>query len=137
MRAIPRKLKDSDADARAYALKLLGYRGRSRREMLDSLRRKGFDDEQINRTIEYLAEIGLMNDEALASDLYRLSADYKSLGKKGIRTFLIKRGLDKDLIENTLSAHTSEIEEKTALEFAEKRLETLKPHPRRSIRRTK
>jgi len=103
--------------------------------MLEKLRRKGFDDGLIHSTIEYLSAIGLMNDEALASDLYRLTTDYKSLGKKGIRTFLLKRGIDKDLIDTTLSEHTSEIEEKTALEFAEKRLETLKRYPRDVVKR--
>ncbi len=124
-----RKSKDSLAEARTYAFKLLSYRSRSIKEMSDKLGRKGFADDQISSTVSYLTEMGLMNDESLASDLYRLSTDYKSLGKRGIKTFLLKRGIDRDLIDHTLVDHTSDMEERTALEFALKRMETLKRYP--------
>ena len=130
-----RKLKDSPAEARSYAFKLLSYRARSIKEMSEKLCRKGFHEDNIASTIEYLIEIGLMNDESLASDLYRLTTDYKSLGKSGIKTFLMKRGINKDLVDETLAEHTSEMEEKTAMEFAEKRMGILKKYPRDVIKR--
>lgn len=130
-----RKSKDSLAEARSYALKLLSYRSRSIKEMYEKLRSKGFLEDHISSTIKYLIGVGLINDEALASDLYRLSTDYKSLGKNGIRTFLVKRGIDRDLIDETLADHTSEMEEQKALEFAGKRMETLKRYPRDVIKR--
>jgi regulatory protein len=130
-----RKSKDSPAEARAYALKLLSYRARSIREMTGKLRIKGFHEDHINSTTEYLLKIGLMNDESVASDLYRLTTEYKSLGKNGIRTFLMKRGINKNLIDKTLADHSSEIDEKTAMEFAVKRMEVLKKYPRDVIKR--
>ena len=130
-----RKSKDSPAEARAYALKLLSYRSRSIKEMSEKLCRKGFHEDHINSTIEYLLQIGLMNDESLASDLYRLTTEYKSLGKNGIRTFIMKRGINKDLIDNTLADHSSEKEEKTAMEFAVKRVDVLKKYPPDVIKR--
>ena len=130
-----RKLKDSLAEARAYALKLLSYRSRSVKEMCEKLRNKGFHEDNIKSTIEYFLKIGLMNDEALASDLYRITTDYKSLGKSGIRTFLMKRGINKDLIDKTLTDHSSEIDERAAREFAVKRMDVLKKYPRDVIKR--
>lgn len=130
-----RKSKDSNAEARAYALKLLGYRSRSKKEMIGKLRRKGFDDAQVSSTIKYLSDIGLMDDESLASDLYRYSAEYKSLGKNGIRQFLMKRGISKDLIDKTLLEHNAETEEKTAFGLAERRLKLLKNYPEDVIKR--
>ncbi len=126
---MPRKLKDSPAEAKACAFKLLSYRGRSTKEMAEKLNRKGFDEGLIKATITYLHDIGLMNDEALAADLYRMTTDHKSLGKKGIGVFLMKRGIDKALIDKTLADHSSESDEKAALEFAERRHKTLKNYP--------
>lgn len=103
--------------------------------MAGKLRQKGFNEGLISSTITYLHDIGLMNDESLASDLYGISTRSKSLGKNGIRMFLMKRGIGKSLIDTTLSDHTSEMEEKSALEFAVGRLQTLKNYPDDVVKR--
>ena len=118
-------MKDSLADAKSYALKLLGYRARSRKELSDRLRKKGCSGRQTDEVIEQLQSAGLINDEDLAPQLLRYSIEYKSFGKKGIRTFLAKRGLGRALIDKTLSNHTLEVEEKTAVEFVERKMRTL------------
>jgi regulatory protein len=128
-------LKGSRADAKTHAIKLLSYRSRSKKEMLEKLQKKGFDGVEIENTIQFLEKTGLINDNVLVSDLFKLSVERKSLGKRGIRRFLIKRGIDKELIDNTLSSHTTESEEKAALEFAERKLKTLKSHPDNVIKR--
>ncbi len=130
-----RKLKDSPAEAKQYAFKLLSYRGRSRKEMVEKLRRKGFDEQLITSTITYLHDLGLMNDEALVSDLYRITIDHKPLGKKGIGLFLIKRGIDKELVDKTLLDHTSEMEEKAAIEFATRRRKSMQNYPEDVVKR--
>ncbi len=103
--------------------------------MVEKLRRKGFDEQLISSTIAYLHDLGMMDDEALVSDLYRITSDHKPLGKKGISLFLIKRGIEKDLVDKTLLDHTSEMEEKAALEFASRRRETLQNYPQDVIKR--
>ena len=123
------KLKGSPAEAKAYALKLLSYRARSRKELHERLRGKGFDSSRIKETIESLEDAGLINDEDLAPELLRYSVEYKSFGKKGIRTFLTKRGIGRDLIDEVLSNHSPEIDEKTAVGFVERKLENLKNYP--------
>ncbi len=123
------KLKGSPAEAKAYALKLLSYRARSRKELLERLVRKGFGSSQIKEAIESLEDAGLINDEDLAPELLRYSIEYKSFGKKGIRTFLSKRGIGRDLIDEVLSNHSPETEEKTAVGFVERKLENLKNYP--------
>jgi regulatory protein len=103
--------------------------------MLDRLNRKGFDSGQIDSTVRFLEETGLINDNALAADLLKYSMQYKPLGKKGIRMFLIKRGIDKELIDFTISTHTSDMEEKSAHELIQRKLRTLKNHPENVIKR--
>ena len=128
-------MKGSPADIKTAALKLLSYRARSRKEMAEKLRLKGFESGQIEGVITLLETAGLINDRALAADLLRYSVERKSLGKKGIRVFLARRGIDRDLINKTLASHAPEAEEHAALEFAERKIETLKKYPREVVKR--
>ena len=92
-----RRLKGSLAEVRGYALKLLNYRSRSRKEMRERLGKKGFDQDHINDVMEFLERAKLINDELLASDLFRLSTERKYLGCMGVRIFLTSRGIPKEL----------------------------------------
>ena len=44
------------------ALRLLGYRGRSRVEMRQRLLRKGYEEEIVNEAVRWLEEHGLLDD---------------------------------------------------------------------------
>jgi regulatory protein len=128
-------LKGSLVEARKYALKLLNYRSRSKKEMFERLKRRGFDDEQINNTLEFLEKAGLIKDEALAPGLFRNAIEKRCLGRRGIEMFLYKRGIERELINETLSSHTREMEEGAALRLVEKKLKTLKNYPRDVVKR--
>lgn len=122
-------MKGSQTDAKGYALKLLGYRARSKREMIERLQGRGFDDECIGTVVAFLESSGLINDEALVSDLYHHAVENKALGRSGIRMFLSRRGIPKDLIDAALVSHTGEAEEKAALKFARRKMKTLQRYP--------
>jgi regulatory protein len=130
-----RILKGSPADAKRSALKLLSYRPRSRKEMLERLKKKGFDSGHITQVITVLENAGLINDKALASDLLAYSMERKYLGKKGIRMFLIKRGIERELIDRTLSTLPPELEERTAHALVEKKIKTLGNIPRNVVKK--
>ncbi len=132
---MPRRPRDPKTAARSYALKLLSYRSRSRKEMLDKLRTKDFESEDINAVMEFLENTGLINDKKLASELLSYSTGSRPLGRNGIRMFLFKRGIDKALIEETLSGHTADMEEKAAMEFAERRSRVFNNYPAKVARR--
>ena len=108
------KLKDSRAKAKHYALRLLHYRPRSRKEMFEKLRRKGFNDDQINGVMEFLGNAGLLEDKILAAELFRNAIRRRYLGRKGIEMFLLNRGIERELINETLLSHTQEMEEEAA-----------------------
>jgi len=103
--------------------------------MLRKLEQKGFRSEHIENTMEFLERSGLMNDEILASELFRYSTERKSLGKNGVRMFLIKRGIEKPLIDKVLHDHSDYMEEKSAREFVERKLRTLKHYPEQTVKR--
>ena len=129
------KLKGSPAEAKSYALKLLSYRSRSRKEMLERLIRKGFDEEQTNNAVLFLEEAGLIKDETLAGELFSYALERKNLGRRGIEFFLSKRGIGKELISQTLSVHTKEMEMDVARRIIDKKLGTLRRYPVDVIRR--
>lgn len=129
------KSRDSRAEARRCALRLLHYRCRSKKEMLEKLRLQGFNDEQINNTMAFLENAGLIKDETLAADLLRNAVVRRYLGRKGVEMFLYKRGIDRDLINETLSNLTQEIEAETARKLAGKKLKTMKNYPENTVKR--
>lgn len=128
-------LKGSQAEAKNYALRLLSYRSRSRKEMFEKLRRKGFDSRQIKSAVESLENAGLIKDEALAKELFRNAAERKYLGRKGIEMFLSGRGIQREIIDETMLIHTKEMEKDSARKIVEKKLKALKKYPGNIIRR--
>ena len=128
-------MKDSIAEVRGYALRLLSYRSRSRKEMLQRLGKKDFDQDHIADVMDFLERAKLINDEVLASDLFRQSTERKYLGCRGVRMFLAKRGIPKELIDRTMSDHTNEMEELSARNFIEKKMDSLSRHPDKVIKR--
>ena len=102
--------------------------------MVDKLKRKGFSATLSKSTINFLEGAGLMDDKALASELFSFSTENKHLGKRGIRMFMTERGISKELIDKILSKHSFEMEEKAAKEFLDNKLRTLQNYPNNVIK---
>ncbi|MBI5027026.1 MAG: regulatory protein RecX, partial [Nitrospirae bacterium] len=115
-------------------LRLLSYRSRSRKELTERLVQKGFDADTVDSIVAALEQEGLVRDNALASELLRVAVEGKGLGREGVRALLIKRGIERELIKETLSGLTKETEEETALRLVEKKLKTLKVCPEDTVR---
>ncbi len=56
-------------NAKDYALYILKFRQRSRKELRDRLRRKGFSNDEIEKVIEDLVNCGLLDDFDFAQSL--------------------------------------------------------------------
>jgi regulatory protein len=95
-------LTDSASDAKTYALKLLGYRGRSEKELRERLDRKGFSRDIIDRALLRLKEAGFIDDETLAADLKRQAFERRLLGYEGARSLMLRRGLSRPVVESAL-----------------------------------
>lgn len=130
-----RKSRGFRSEARNFALKLLGYRSRSRKELSEQLGRKGFSSSQINSTIKFLEQAGLVNDETVARELCRYAVEKKHFGKRGIEQFLYSRGIEKDLINEQMSTLQQDIDHETAARLVKKRLQSLDHLPCHVIRR--
>jgi regulatory protein len=126
-----RGLDDKDLDssevhkARQYALKLLSYRGRSEKELVERLIKKGLTEPLVSSTIRYLKSAGLIDDRVLAEFLKRKALTTKLLGKKGARRFLLDRGIPRGIVDIELSYDEKEDIENAKI-LVEKKLKTLR-----------
>ncbi len=127
-------MTDSDADVKRYAFRLLGYRGRSERELRERLGKKGFPEDAISRTLDFLKETGFIDDSALALTLKRQALDQKLLGYGAARMFMQKRGLSRDLVESSLH-YDEDAELRGARKLLEKKLRVIGSHPDKKDRK--
>lgn len=84
------------------AAKILSHHSISKNELSKKLREKGFSDEDSDKTAEWFSERGMIDDATFA----RQVAEYykrRGCGELRIRQELSKRGIERELVEETLS----------------------------------
>ena len=115
------------------ALRMLGSRNLSSGEIEKRLINKGETPQAAQQTVQWLEDIGLVNDKEYASSIVRHYIA-KGYGLARIREELYKRGIDRELWEEALS--DLEGMEDAAYEFIAKKLrgETGKEDLRRAAK---
>ena len=112
------RIKDADTlrKAKKRALYLLGERMMCRGELLSKLT-KTYGEEIAEQAADYVCDLGYVNDEQYAPKLADYLIKRKKLGVRRARYEMLRRGLDRELVENTLAdIHDDEIDEElTAL----------------------
>lgn len=119
-------------EAVRYALRLLGYRARSERELHERLSQKGYSDFAVRSAIERMRGFGYVNDGALAESLSRRASEGKRLGLAGARRFLRQRGIAAAQTDGALEGYD---EETPAMHYAKKALKSMDGLPRDVVRR--
>lgn len=102
------------------ALKLISRRDHFRAELVEKLRRKGFDETEIDSAVKRLDELGLVNDEALAERFVEFRSVDRGWGPRRLRLELRKRGVD-DAVADRASDLEAELHDR-ALETALRRV---------------
>lgn len=115
-----------EARVRNYALRLLKYRPRTKKEILDRLKKKNFPSELIEKTVQDLTEAGLINDREFVKFWINWRKEVNPRGKNFIFWELQQKGISQDLIEEGLETITSEDDFLRAEELARKKYESLK-----------
>lgn len=109
--------------AKAYAYRLIKYRPRSQGELQKRLEEKGYSDQIIDRLISDFKEEGLLDDEKFARLWARTRSQTSPRGLSFIRLELLSKGIDKDIVEETIEELKKDFnEEETARELLKKRL---------------
>ena len=89
--------------ARNRAMELLSRRPMSEKELIDKLIRKGEDEETAADCARWLRENGFLDDESYAAAVARHYAA-KGYGPGRVRAELSRRGVDRELWDDTLEA---------------------------------
>ena len=107
-------------NARAAALRYLGIRPRTVKEVRDKLREKEFGDEEIAATIVDLEKAGLLNDAEFARMYIRDRMRTRPSGALLLKRKLLLLGIDKAMIAEALleTGHADQTLE-SALEIAD------------------
>lgn len=95
--------RDQTHQAHEAALRYLDYRPRSVDEIRRHLKNKGFEPETINKTIERLSEVGLLDDRAFARYWLDNRRDFRPRGQRALRLELRQKGVPDDIIDEVLA----------------------------------
>ena len=98
------ELLDAVSFRRAYnkSLDLLSRRPYGTKELIKKLCEKGHEKDSAEKACERLLELGLLNDEEYARILATDLLERKNYGIKRIKQELNIRGINRDIIENTI-----------------------------------
>ncbi len=108
--------------ARAVALRMLTGAPRTRRQIVDGLRRRGHPDDVIDELVERLTDVGLLDDAELAGMIARTQLAERSLSRRGIAAELRRRGIDDDDAHAALDTIDDDAEDAALRELVRKRL---------------
>jgi regulatory protein len=94
--------KDQDARAFDAGLRFLGARPRSEREIRDRLARHDFDVQAIDRAIERLRRLKLVDDSAFAENWVEQRASHRPRGARLLKQELRQKGVSQDVLAEAI-----------------------------------
>ncbi len=102
------------------ALNYLGYRTRTKKQLCDYLKRKGFDQSVIEEAARKMEDYRFLDDEDFARQWVQSKKTGKPTGRRKIAYELKLKGISQEIVESTLDSLTIEDEQKQAARLAEK-----------------
>jgi regulatory protein len=122
-----------DQQARAYdaALRFLGARPRSEREIRDRLARHEFDRTVVDRVIERLRRIQLVDDAAFAEYWVEQRATHRPRGARLLKQELRQKGVSQDVLADALP---SEDDDEGAYRAAQRKATSLRALDERTFK---
>ena len=84
------------------ALRFIGYRLRSEKELRSKLREKQFHPQVIEDTVRYLRENRFLDDEAFTRSFVKDALMRKPTGRRLLQRQLRLKGIETDMIETIL-----------------------------------
>lgn len=123
---VEKQISDPYIRAKNYTLFLLKFRYRSCREIEDRLKKKNFSSEVIEKTVNALSCAGLINDLSFAKAWVASRLEYRPRSKRLLKYELLKKGVEKEIIETVLCGIGEEKEYDIARNIAEKRAQKLR-----------
>ena len=123
---VEKKLEIEAADAaKQVLLRRLSHAPRTRKELAKDLKDKDISDEVANVALDRFEEVGLINDQALASNYVSSQHQRKGLGKNALRQQLRAKGVSDEVALKAISQITDDQEFQAAFALACKKIRSL------------
>ncbi|WP_300410497.1 RecX family transcriptional regulator [Lagierella sp.] len=87
------------------AINFISYRIRTRKEIVDKLKKEGVDFIQINKILDKLEENGYIDDESFAKSYYESKSRINAWSNKKIEYELKNKGISQDILNPLLLDH--------------------------------
>ena len=123
---VEKNLEIEAADAaKQVLLRRLSHAPRTRKELAKDLKDKDISDEVANVALDRFEEVGLINDQALASNYVSSQHQRKGLGKNALRQQLRAKGISDEVALEAISQITDDQEFQAAFALACKKIRSL------------
>jgi regulatory protein len=118
------RLKAKDETNKLYGLSinLLSYRMRSEKEIVDYLKKKEAEADQIEEVMSRLKQEGYINDQEFANSFVQSRMTSSSKGPLLLKKELMEKGVDANKAIQALSIYTTEIQFEKVHKFVEKKM---------------
>lgn len=105
-----------------YCLWLLGKSDKTKKELSDKLRLKGYPDEVIEVVIQKIINDGYVNDENYTENFVRSRTTYRKQGRNAISSELRRKGVSDEVISEALEGITDDDERVNAKSLVESKV---------------
>jgi len=119
-----KEIEAADA-AKQVLLRRLSNAPRTRKELAKDLKDKDISDDVANLALDRFEEVGLINDQALASNYVSSQHERKGLGKNALRQQLRAKGVSDDVALEAVSQISEDQEFQAAFALACKKIRSL------------
>ena len=119
-----KEIEAADA-AKQVLLRRLSHAPRTRKELAKDLKDKDISDEVANVALDRFEEVGLINDQALASKYVSSQHERKGIGKNALRQQLRAKGVSDDVALEAISQISDDQEFQAAFALACKKIRSL------------
>jgi regulatory protein len=128
-------LKSEERDkASNYAMYLLAKKDRTKKEIIDKLKDKGFDEDIIDCVLDKLLEYNYINDEIYCEKYINDKTKFSKYGINKIKAKLYAKGVDRDTISTEIVKIDNDLEFENALLLAKKKLNSIKESDKYKIK---
>jgi regulatory protein len=116
----PKKATDTGRAPMDAALRYLGGRARTIREVERHLDACEYGEVEVYETVERLKELGLLDDLAFANEFVRTRLSTKPISRAHLREQLLAHEVDPGALEEALTQVDEETQQRSAISIAEK-----------------
>lgn len=102
---------DTFPKARDYVYRLLSYRPRSQKEIIDKLKSKGFNSETNTAVVDYLKQLNYINDSEFARAWVESRISTKPMGIFLLRQELRNKGIDNEIVDAVIDKISNSYDE--------------------------